>query len=98
MNRRDRRAEVVKKRALGNDTRLEGMDLRYGGRTLVVTVYLNTDGDPYEIGERVKAAARGPKLDMAVYTVGEVEAETAAPMWSAVFSATENYVKKEGKA
>jgi hypothetical protein len=94
VNRHERR----KQRALGSDPRLRGMDLRYGGRTLEVKVYLNTEGDPHEIAERVKRAASGPKMDMAIVLVGDVDKEQAEGLWSAVFGASEQYVKREGKA
>lgn len=95
MNRAERRRQ---QRALGADPRLQGMEVRYGGRTLEIRAVINTDREPMAIVEAVKAAARGPKLDMVVVTAGEVEAEAAANLWDAVMRASEDYVKREGKA
>jgi len=60
-----------------------GMDLRYGGRTLVVTAYVNTDEEPGAVYERVEAAVRGPKMAMALVTVSVTPAEEIASLWRA---------------
>lgn len=95
MNRHERR----KQRAVGTDPRLTGMELRYGGRTLIVTTYLNTDQDAHEAALRMQEAARGPNADMCIVTVAEVEdRQAAAEMWSTMFEKAERHVKHEGQA
>lgn len=92
MNRHERR----KKRAVGTDPRLTGMELRYGGRTLIVTAYLNTDQDPNAAALRVQQAARGENADMCIVTVAEIEdRDAAAKMWSKMFEKAERHVKAE---
>ena len=60
-----------------------GMELRYGGRTLVVTAYVNTDEDPNDVYDRVRPAARGPKHCMGLVTVAVHPGEQALPIWEA---------------
>ena len=93
MNRHERR----KQRAT-RDPRLDGMEIRYEGRTLEVKVYVNTDADPHEIAYRVREAVRGPKKDMAMVMVGDVPKEQAEPLWAAMFRVAEDTVKHEGQA
>lgn len=102
MKHKARRA-ANKARALGSDARLQGAELRYGGRTVMFQVLLNTDADEAELFRRVEAlkrsaVLRGPKLDMVIVAVSEVDSEQAAGLWSATFGAMEDYVKREGKA
>lgn len=99
MSRSDRRL----RRATGNDPRLQGMDLRYDGRTVEFRIYLNTDADLEELQRRVEAIKSGPilrgeKLDQIIVAVSEVDADEAAGLWDAVFRASEDYVRREGKA
>jgi len=78
MNRKDRRAEEARQR---HATAVVGMELRYGGRTLVVTAYVNTDEEPEAVYKRVHSAVRGPKAAMAITTVAGTPAEAARLLW-----------------
>jgi hypothetical protein len=61
-----------------------GAELRYGGRTLVVTAYVNTDEEPQAVYDRVFLASRGPKQAMVIVTVGAAaSAEQARSFWEA---------------
>ena len=57
-----------------------GMELRYGGRTLIVTAYVNTSETPEEVVQRVQPAARGPKSAMVIVTAGVHE--NATELWA----------------
>jgi hypothetical protein len=97
MNRHDRRAaEATSKPA--EDPRLVGMEVRHGGRTLEVRVFVNTDEDDWVVAERVRQAARGPKQAMAVITVADVPVERAVPLWEAAMKASRESVEREIKA
>jgi hypothetical protein len=78
MNRKDRRAEEARQR---HAKATVGMELRYGGRTLVVTAYVNTDEEPQAVYQRVEPAARGPKHYMALVTVAVFSTGQALPIW-----------------
>lgn len=83
MNRKDRRAEAARQR---HAQALVGMELRYGGRTLVITAYVNTSEEFTEVVKRVQPAARGPKQAMVILTAKVYEAEQAslvADLWKA---------------
>jgi len=60
-----------------------GMAIRYGGRTLVVTAYVNTDEEPQVVYERVQTAARGPKAAMVLTTIAVTPAGQVHPLWAA---------------
>lgn len=78
MNRRERRKQASWAR---RDPRLRGMDIRYGGRTLVFHVLVNTDEDAEQVVWRIKAAAPGPKQVM-VLVAGRKPADSHwAPAW-----------------
>jgi hypothetical protein len=55
MNRKLRRASSSKKASVAVD--IGGTDVRHGGRTLQITVSVNTDEDEMTVLERVRAAA-----------------------------------------
>lgn len=57
------------------------MEVRHGGRTLVVTAYVNTDEEPEAVYKRVEVAARGPKMAMVITTVAVTPVEAARPLW-----------------
>jgi hypothetical protein len=78
MSRKDRRAEAARQR---HAKAMVGMELRYGGRTLVVTAYVNTSEDSGDVVKRVQPAARGPKQAMAIVTAGVHEAALTAALW-----------------
>ena len=61
MNRHDRRAQKSWGR---RDPRLQGMEIRYGGRTLIFHILVNTDEDAEQVVWRLKRAAPGPKQVM----------------------------------
>jgi len=60
-----------------------GMEVRYGGRTLVVTAYVNTDEEAQEVYQRISSATRGPRQSMALVTVALAPPEQAIPLWEA---------------
>lgn len=79
MSRKDRRAEAARQR---HAQAMVGMELRYGGRTLVITAYVNTSEMPEDVVKRVQPAARGPKMAMVIITAGVHTAEPAiAELW-----------------
>jgi len=89
---------VKRRRALGDDPRLDGAEARFDGRTLKLTVLVNTDQDVNEVAERVKEAARGPGMHMAVAIGEEVPSDLADELWSLLLGMMEQQVKWEGKA
>jgi hypothetical protein len=97
MNRHDRRAAEAKSRP-AEDPRLVGMEVRFGGRTLEVRVFVNTDEEDWVVAQRVREAARGPKQAMAVITVADVPVERAVPLWDAAMKASRESVEREIKA
>lgn len=62
-------------------------DVRHGGRTIQVMVSVNTDEDEMVVLERVRAAARGPRVAMCVCSVGVMRAEDSAKLWEEVVPA-----------
>jgi hypothetical protein len=74
------------------------MEIRFGGRTLEVRVFVNTDEEDWVVAERVRQAARGPKQAMAVITVADVPVERATPLWEAAMKASRESVEREIKA
>jgi len=78
VNRKDRRAEEARQR---HAKAMVGMELRYGGRTLVVTAYVNTPEEAVDVVKRIQPAARGPREAMAIVTAGVHEAESTAGLW-----------------
>jgi hypothetical protein len=93
VNRKDRRAQAARERhGAPVDPRAEaarqqhakamvGMELRYGGRTLVVTTYVNTSEEGQEVVRRVQPAARGPRDVMAIVTAHMAPEEPVARLW-----------------
>lgn len=60
-------------------------DLRYGGRTLEVRVYVNTDENALEVAKRVQMAVAGARDDTAVASAVELPADTAKKLWTMLF-------------
>jgi len=81
MNRRERRAQ----KSWGKrDPRLQGMEIRYGGRTLSFEVMVNTDEEPEPVAWRIKAKAPGPKQVMTIVAARKPgPPEVTAPIWAA---------------
>lgn len=61
--------------------------IKFGGRTVVMTVYVNTEEDANHVGERVNDAAKGPKLRMAFTGARLVTGADAMAAWSAIVGA-----------
>ena len=92
MNRHDRRARAKQ------DPRMDGMEVRYGGRTVHVTIWINTDEDEKTVSLRVHEAARGPRKDMAVVAGGVCDEEAARAVWAKVIDAAADTIAKEPQA
>ena len=101
MNRADRRRQAsedrVRHRGTSRDSRLEGMDVRYGGRTLEIRVYLNTDEEPQEVILRLDPVARGPRLVRAMFAARLVPAEHALPLWKTAPGLEDDPLGYEGR-
>lgn len=78
MNRRDRRAQQSWAR---KDPRLQGMEIRYGGRTLVFHVLVNTDEDAEQVVWRLRRAAPGPKQVMTLVAGRKPDTSHWASTW-----------------
>lgn len=61
-------------------------EIRYGGRTLKVTVLVNTDEDEQAVVERIDGAARGSKDCMSVVMLDVVDPEQAKPVWDQIIA------------
>jgi len=72
MNRHERRAQAAKR---------IGADVRYGGRTIEIKVFVNTDEDEHAVVKRVQDAAKGPKKCMTVVMAGFLSEEDAKRVW-----------------
>ena len=82
MNRNHRRA------ARAADPRLNGAEIRYGGRTIELRVYVNTDEAVPAVFERVqKAVKSAPNEPMVIITVGMLSTEEATGLWEATIKA-----------
>ena len=57
--------------------------IRFGGRTLMLDVAVNTDENPHEVCERVRVAAAGPLLRMAMVAARIVSGPDALSLWKA---------------
>lgn len=62
-------------------------EMRFKGRTLKIEILVNTDDQAVDVAERVNRAARGPRMDMSVVSVGEVPAEAARSAFEMAFAA-----------
>lgn len=92
MNRHERRANRAKGVGIG-DT-----EVKHGGRTLDFKVLVNTDEPIEQVLMRIKTAAQGPNLSMAMVAGGELEPEDAAKVWEALLPMMEEEAKKGGTA
>jgi hypothetical protein len=96
VNRKERRAEKAKTgKFKGSDSRLEGAELKYQGRTLSVHVVLNTDESLEAVVERLRQAAPGPKRVMVLLAGGELHPQDAELIWNKTWHAAEETVKRE---
>lgn len=77
---------------MSDDPRLRGMEVRYGGRTLRLEIFINTDEAPEAVAERLAPAARGPRRDMAVTAISEVPVAEAMVFWSKMIAAAHEHV------
>jgi hypothetical protein len=77
------------------DPRMSGADVRYGGRTIQVTVYVNTDEDERDVALRIQEAAKGPGQRMVLVAVGLVDEGRARSLWEAAVEAAADTVKRE---
>lgn len=57
---------------------------KFGGRTLYFTVVINTDEDIHEVSERLRAAASGPQLRMAICAGSILTLEEGERIWEAL--------------
>jgi len=57
--------------------------VRYGGRTVHIEVFVNTDEDADAIAQRLRAAASGPRQSMTVAAGGVLKPAAAASFWAA---------------
>ena len=57
---------------------LQDMGARYGGRYLVIQIYVNTDEDGSKVMRRVTSAARGIKMNAAMATLSVHQAGAQA--------------------
>ena len=69
-------------------------DVRYGGRTVEVRMFINTDDELEVIKERLLKLARGPRLDMALIGIGEFEGDKSE-LWKKVHDMADETIKKE---
>ncbi len=92
MNRKERRASQAQGIDIGET------DVRFGGRTIEVRVFVNTDEPAEVVGARVQAAAKGPGLRMAAALVGELDAEQAAEVWAGFVLQATRAAKSGGTA
>lgn len=58
------------------------LEARFGGRTIKLEVWVNTDEDPHVVADRVAQAAKGPDLRMAVVAGGVLDPEDGAKVWT----------------
>lgn len=58
-------------RPLTGDPVKDGYAIKYDGRTITLTVHINTDRPIHEVAEAVRRAARGPASDMVSVVGGE---------------------------
>lgn len=70
--------------------RLGDVGVRYGGRTVEVRVFLNTDETVAAVVERLRKAAQGPNLKMALL-MGSLS-ENASELWETVAKSAERQV------
>lgn len=69
-------------------------DIRYGGRTVEVRMFINTDDDLETIKERMLKLARGPRLDMALIGISEFEGDNSE-LWKKVHDTADATLEKE---
>jgi hypothetical protein len=67
----------------------EDRTVRYNGRTVVITVYMNTEASNDELQERLVSLKgskilRGPNMDMTTMTMGLMEDAKGMGFWTKV--------------
>jgi hypothetical protein len=90
MNRQQRRAAKAQGIDVGD------MEVRYGGRTLQLTVVINTDETIEEVTMRIKSAASGPRQRMCVVGGGIVDDQMAKEFWEGVIPTLKQEAKRGG--
>lgn len=60
----------------------QDMTVKYDGRTLTVTLIVNTDEDPAMLAERLTSSARGEKNNMVISGVGITTGPEAIAHWN----------------
>lgn len=78
-----------------NDPRLVGGELKFDGRTIVLTVTINTDRAVEAVAQEIIRCGRGPEQDMCTITGYEMDKAEAEQFWSDTFTMTEKAVAKE---
>ncbi len=92
MNREERR------RRAKNDPRMSGAEIRYGGRTIQITAYVNTDEDELEVLQRVQEAAKGPGKRMVLVAGGLLPEDQWKLAWETIIGAAADAVDREPSA
>lgn len=71
---RERRRQRREARLHREDPRLKGRELLYDGRTLSLTIYLDTDEEKRDVVERLRGPLGGPKKVMILVAIRETPA------------------------
>ena len=81
------------------DPRLKGVEVRHGGRTINIQVFVNTDEDVNAVIERVRVAAQGEQVNMVLVGGGvltkEKDKADAERMWASSISAAKERLGKK---
>lgn len=74
------------------------LEVRFGGRCLKFEVLINTDEPDWAVAERLRKAAGGPGLRMAVVMGGALSPVDAKEVWDRVVPLMKDAAKNAGRA
>jgi hypothetical protein len=75
---------MKRKRSQNAGPEVQDLSLRYGGRVVCVTLYVNTDADALAIGAKMTRIARGTRRDAALSTVAVYKGEKGEAVWKTI--------------
>jgi hypothetical protein len=79
---------------------LPGVEIKYGGKTVKLTVLINTDEPPMAVLERVRKAVKGaPNAPMCLILVDEIApGEEVSSTWEKAMALVEAQHERMGRA
>ena len=82
---------------MSKKSKLPGAEIRHGGRTVKLTVFMNTDEPTQVVFERVqKVVKSAPGAPMCLILVSQLKDEKTTPFWEEAFQKLEQEAERRG--